>query len=59
MGCRPESKLRAALCAAACKLTIRECSGSLILKAQRLSGPMGDKQRKIVGGLRSSHSIKM
>ena len=52
MGCRPESTLRAALCAAACTLTGTECSGSLLLKAQRLSGPMGDKQRKIVGGHR-------
>ena len=51
MGCRPESKLRAALCAAACTLTGTEYSGSLRRKAQRLSGPMGDKQRKIVGGV--------
>ena len=54
MGCRPESTLREALCAAAWKLTGTECSGSPLSEAQRLSSPMGDKQRKIVGGPRSS-----
>ena len=46
--------IRAALCAAACTLTGTKCSGSLLFKAQRLSGRVGDKQRKIVGGPRSS-----